>query len=686
MLKPEYFENKEDQMLEMFRELENFLLNDISQRLLKAGEMSGTADRSLWKTRQLGLQRDEILKKLSSMTGKTTMELKELLRDAVLTSWKDDKDILEKMGVQPQNPLENPAFMEVINAQLKKSKGELSNLTRTTMKQAQKDLITLLNEADMRVASGIQSYSSAVCQILDEYAGKGIRVEYAKRSISLEAAVRMCVVTSMNQTTAQLTNAYIEEAQAEYVLVSAHAGARYDPKHPDDYRSHDHWQGRAYKINGSEEGYPNLLKSTGYDIRDGVGVVVKPEGLHGYNCRHSHQLWAKGLRNPYMDENGKLSIDTEESRKLYDLKQKQRAMERAIRKTKRQLLEKQTQIDLVAEIDYKPLLQSEYDKLAYKLRQQNKAYNDFCEENDLAKASDRLKVSGFKKKQASAANGRATAYSNANSKIIKTNNTIESANKTASDAIIKQYNHRVDDLGLNYVPYKELDESTKKQIGADFTGMDARLANATAKQFSKLSSEYETMCTGISVGKLDAVSAPAGTVNSMNVQDAKITFNKSVVKDYDKFMERMKTAVDRGQFPKIPESQYENYVITHEFTHTLFETEGSLKNYVNADTKYIEKARKEIKFLRNEYQERVRKLSAEFKDLEKKSLETFDPDIWDKAVKVEKELKDLTISNYASENADEFMAEAFAEAKLSKDPSPYSIKVLEVIDKYFKKT
>ena len=55
MLKPEYFENKEDQMLEMFRELENFLLNDISQRLLKAGEMSGTADRNLWKARQLGL-------------------------------------------------------------------------------------------------------------------------------------------------------------------------------------------------------------------------------------------------------------------------------------------------------------------------------------------------------------------------------------------------------------------------------------------------------------------------------------------------------------------------------------------------------------------------------------------------------------------------------------------------------
>ena len=297
------------------------------------------------------------------------------------------------------------------------------------MRQAQKDLIQLLDQADMRVASGVQSYSSAICQILDEYAGKGIKVEYAKRSISLEAAVRMCVVTSMNQTTAQLTNAYIEEAAAEYVLVSAHAGARYDPKHPDDYHSHDHWQGKIYKIQGSEQGYPNLLEETGYDIRDGVGVVVEPEGLHGYNCRHSHQPWIKGLRNPYVDENGNLKIDTEESRKLYDLKQKQRAMERSVRKTKRQLLEKQTQIDLVAEMDVKPLLQADYDRLAYKLREQNKAYNSFCEDNDLTKDTDRLKVAGFKKKQASAANGRATYQNAAEKNQAKPSKTLENTDK-----------------------------------------------------------------------------------------------------------------------------------------------------------------------------------------------------------------------------------------------------------------
>ena len=34
---------------------------------------------------------------------------------------------------------------------------------------------------------------------------------------------------------------------------------------------------------------------------------------------------------------------------------------------------------------------------------------------------------------------------------------------------------------------------------------------------------------------------------------------------------------------------------------------------------------------------------------------------------------------------DEFMAEAFTDAKIGSDPSEYSKQVLEVIDKYFKK-
>lgn len=413
MLKPEYFNDKADRMIELYRQLEDYIFKDIAYRLLKSQSVSGTADRLIWKLEQMGESRAEIMNKLSKLTGLSKRELKELLQDAVITSWNDDLSTFNQIGINIVNPLENQAVMSVMNAEYQKCQGELDNLTRTTMNQAQVDLTRMLDEAEMRVASGVQSYSSAVCEILDNYAKKGMVVEYPTGTHrSLEAAVRCCVVTSMNQTSAQITNQYILEGGIEYVLVSAHLGARIQQPGQPYLAGHENWQGKVYRIRGSEPGYPNLLEMTGYDIgENGAGKVVNPLGLHGYNCRHSHQPWDKALKNPYVDENGKSTIDTEESRKLYQNQQKQRAMERSIRATKRRLLMKQQEIDLVAEIDVKEILQNDYDKLAYKLREQNKAYNEFCTENDLQKQSDRLKVAGYKREQAAKANGRARAFS-----------------------------------------------------------------------------------------------------------------------------------------------------------------------------------------------------------------------------------------------------------------------------------
>ena len=47
--------------------------------------------------------------------------------------------------------------------------------------------------------------------------------------------------------------------------------------------------------------------------------------------------------------------------------------------------------------------------------------------------------------------------------------------------------------------------------------------------------------------------------------------------------------------------------------------------------------------------------------------------------------KKIFISNYAEKDIDEFLADAFAQAKLSINPSPYAEEVLKTVDKYFKK-
>lgn len=416
MLRPDYFYGKTDKLVEMYQDLENWIISDIATRLIKSGELSGTADRELWKLQQMGLHNAEIVKRISEISGKSRNEVRRLLRDSVMTSFSDDKEVLTQISASDIiSPIKNNMAILAMNAELIKTSGELDNLTKTTINQTQKDLLNMLNEVDYRVASGMQSYSSAVCEVLDRYAESGVMVEYptgTKRS--LEAAVRCCVVTSMNQTAAQVTNIYIAQNKIEYVLVSAHPGARYDKKNPTGISSHDHWQGKAYKIIGSEPGFPNLLESTGYTIdpKTGTGTVVNLLGLHGYNCRHSHGPWRKDMVNKYLDENGNVNINADESQKLYDLQQKQRLLEREIRKTKREIMTKKQELDMIAETDVKEILQPQYDKLTYKLRMQNKRLQLFCKNNDLQLQGDRTKVSGFNKKQSAIANGRATAYKN----------------------------------------------------------------------------------------------------------------------------------------------------------------------------------------------------------------------------------------------------------------------------------
>ena len=122
MLTPDYFYGKSDKLIEMYQDLEDWILQDIAMRLVAAGSLSGTADRELWKLQQIGLHRQEIIKRISQLTGKSRNEVRRLLRDSVLTSFSDDESVLERLAsVQP--PLENNAVITAMNAEMMKKTG-----------------------------------------------------------------------------------------------------------------------------------------------------------------------------------------------------------------------------------------------------------------------------------------------------------------------------------------------------------------------------------------------------------------------------------------------------------------------------------------------------------------------------------------------------------------------------------
>ena len=251
MLKPEYFDGKEQCMMELYQQLSEFILKEAARFLVSAGKIPPTADRLLQRLRMMGETQAEIEKKLEVLTKLSRKELRALLQDAVLTSWETDEVPFREIGINLPDPLKNPAVIRIMDAQYKRSQGELYNLTRTTMRQSNIDLMNMLSEADMRVAAGVQSYSAAISDILDRYAHRGIYVDYptgARRT--LEAAVMCCVRTSMAQMAGQLTLEFVKESGTNLIITSAHTGARFTDK--DEPANHMSWQGKVFYITDAD--------------------------------------------------------------------------------------------------------------------------------------------------------------------------------------------------------------------------------------------------------------------------------------------------------------------------------------------------------------------------------------------------------------------------------------------------
>ncbi len=125
----------------------------------------------------------------------------------------------------------------------------------------------------------------------------------------------------------------------------------------------------------------------------GIGLV---DGLLGANCRHSIGP-GDGVHNPFEH------FDSEENRKREMLDQRQRLLERRIRKTRREVMTLQEAIDKAPDDATRAELEAAHRKKAALLQRQEDAYDTFCKENDLRKLYDRLEVARYGPKQAKAA-------------------------------------------------------------------------------------------------------------------------------------------------------------------------------------------------------------------------------------------------------------------------------------------
>lgn len=135
-----------------------------------------------------------------------------------------------------------------------------------------------------------------------------------------------------------------------------------------DYKDHSWWQGKIYKLEGSTKDYPNFQ----YTCNEG-----DIQGFGGANCRHIKWAFFPGISVPKA-----VSIDKEESDKLYEKQQKQRSYERRIRLIKN----KADSFKAIGDND-------NYKKYKLKYKEVSKEYNDYCKKNDLKRDYTREYVS-----------------------------------------------------------------------------------------------------------------------------------------------------------------------------------------------------------------------------------------------------------------------------------------------------
>ena len=332
-----------------------------------------------------GILREDIEKEIAKLTKRQLSEIKAAFEEAGIESFNADSPVYIAAGIDVTSITKSPAYIRILQRGFEVTAGEWRNYTRTFADQAQRVFIEQCDKAYNLVSSGAISYTEAYTDAINEVCKEGVIVQYPSgHKDTIETATLRCIRTSISQSCAEITLERMRENGLDLVLTSSHLGAR---------PTHELWQGRVFHVDWGTLGmymyksgetepktdgkYPDFVSSTRYGYVD---------GLCGANCRHSFMPYVEGLsENPF--EN----YDNEENRKLYDLSQRQRMLERRIRKTKRECIGLRTAYEN-AKGEAKSAIHEKYVKKSKLLQKQNKAYSEFCEENGLKRYDERLKI------------------------------------------------------------------------------------------------------------------------------------------------------------------------------------------------------------------------------------------------------------------------------------------------------
>lgn len=179
--------------------------------------------------------------------------------------------------------------------------------------QVYRDIVT---QATADVVTGRATLQQSVTKTIKQWSERGlpVLVDSAGRQWSAEGYLSTAIRTVAKNTQNEVQSARFDEYEIDLVETSSHAGSRPD---------HEPFQGKVYSRSGKSKKYPPLEITGHGNTLTGFATAI--------NCRHRLYVYIEGLSikryEPY---------DKAESERIYKESQKQRYLERQIRRAKKQ--------------------------------------------------------------------------------------------------------------------------------------------------------------------------------------------------------------------------------------------------------------------------------------------------------------------------------------------------------------
>lgn len=390
--RPEVLDALPEELAELFRGLEDTLLDEICSRLELKDQLNEVTVQAIRALRSHGIDTKEIEKAIRKTSGISEKKLKELFDDVIARNQKYYTAVIDMAGLTQPDILVNTATIEAIRAQtldefhnITQSMGFLVDKGRTMLPPA-RAYQWVLDSAVMQIQSGAISYNQAIKSAIQQLAGGGLKVvSYESGHVDqIDVAARRAVVTGVNALNQKYAEQSADYLETDLVEVSAHIGARNTGS---GLENHEGWQGGVYrwaeKPGDSKGEYKDFVATTGY----GQGA-----GLGGWNCRHTFYPFVEGVSEPTYSQSDLDAMKGENRKFVFDGKeydgytatQQQRSIERQIRKQKR------------LRDAYKAAgLKDDETAANIKLRRLNAKYKAFSEAAGLPEQRERTKVYGL---------------------------------------------------------------------------------------------------------------------------------------------------------------------------------------------------------------------------------------------------------------------------------------------------